>query len=119
MMQEYIICKKEDLVAMADAVREATGDVETYSVPELRDALINSYKNFSGIATMQPLTFTGIVDAVYDGSKAVNVEIPKMEVEINDLKQLKMLIDADMLPAVYATSGAILTDGNGKIILRY
>lgn len=47
-MQEYVICEKEDLVAMADAVREATGDVETYSVPELRDALINSYKNLSG-----------------------------------------------------------------------
>lgn len=47
-MQEYVICEKEDLVAMADAVREATGDVETYSVPELREALINSYKNLSG-----------------------------------------------------------------------
>lgn len=30
-----------------------------------------------GSATMQPLTFTGAVNATYDGSQAVNVEIPQ------------------------------------------
>lgn len=34
-------------------------------------------------------------------------------------EQLDMLIEADMLPAVHDSSGAILTDENGNIILRY
>jgi len=33
--------------------------------------------------------------------------------------QITMLVEADMLPAVHDASGAILTDENGKIILRY
>lgn len=33
--------------------------------------------------------------------------------------QLEMLIEADMLPAVHDVSGAILTDENGNIVLRY
>lgn len=33
--------------------------------------------------------------------------------------QLQLLIDNDMLPAVYDESGKILTDESGRIILRY
>lgn len=33
--------------------------------------------------------------------------------------QTEMLIEADLLPAVTTTSGAILTDSNGNIILKY
>lgn len=44
-------------------------------------------------------------------------------VEVNALpdntEQLEMLIEADLLPAVHDASGAILTDENGNIILRY
>lgn len=37
---------------------------------------------------------------------------------MGDLEQLNMLIETDMLPAVHDINGAILTDENGKIILR-
>lgn len=44
-------------------------------------------------------------------------------VEINaspdEAEQLEMLIEADMLLAVHDASGAILTDENGNVILRY
>lgn len=45
-----------------------------------------------------------------------NVEIDALP---NDTEQLEMLIEADLLPAVYDASGAILTDSNGNIVLRY
>lgn len=45
------------------------------------------------------------------------------DVEIDALpdnaEQLEVLIEADLLPAVYNANGAILTDENGNIILRY
>lgn len=45
-----------------------------------------------------------------------NVEIDALP---DDAEQISMLAEADMLPAVHDTSGAILTDQNGNIILRY
>lgn len=45
-----------------------------------------------------------------------NVQIDALP---DDAEQLDMLIEADLLPAVYDTNGAILTDENGNIILRY
>ncbi len=38
---------------------------------------------------------------------------------VDQESQIAMLIEVDMLPAVYDTNGAILTDENGNIILRY
>ena len=38
---------------------------------------------------------------------------------VTDTSQLSLLIETDMLPAVYNADGKILTDENGKIILRY
>lgn len=37
----------------------------------------------------------------------------------DDSEQIAMLAEADMLPAVYDASGAILTDQNGNVVLRY
>lgn len=45
-----------------------------------------------------------------------NVEIDALP---DNAEQLEMLIEADLLPAVHDASGAILTDENGNIILRY
>lgn len=45
-----------------------------------------------------------------------NVEIQTLP---NDLEQISMLIDTDLLPAVHDADGAILTDENGNVILRY
>lgn len=89
------------------------------------------------------LTFTGAASGVYDGSEPVEVEIPEegnkvffQEAEPEDAEtgdfwyveeedpdtdtsQLSLLIETDMLPAVHDADGKILTDENGKIILRY
>lgn len=39
-MNEKVICDMEDLVAIADATRSATGSNDTYSVSELSDAAV-------------------------------------------------------------------------------
>ena len=45
-----------------------------------------------------------------------NVEIDALP---NDVEQIAMLIEVNMLPSVHDASGAILTDTNGNVILRY
>lgn len=45
-----------------------------------------------------------------------NVEISAMPDEI---EQIKALVEADMIPTIQDVNGAILTDKNGNIILRY
>lgn len=55
-----------------------------------------------------------------DGVLSVNgTPISGGEVLTDDTEQLAMLIEADLLPAVHDTSGAILTDEKGNIVLRY
>jgi hypothetical protein len=39
MAQEFLICDKQELIAIADAVREKTGNTDTYTVSELPDAI--------------------------------------------------------------------------------
>lgn len=39
--QEKIICDKEDLVAIADRIRQVTGEAKNFNVPELRAAAIS------------------------------------------------------------------------------
>lgn len=38
---------------------------------------------------------------------------------VTEDEQIEMLIKTDLLPAVTTASGAILTDNNGNVILRY
>lgn len=45
-----------------------------------------------------------------------NVEIDTLP---DDAEQIAMLAEADMLPAVHDPDGAILTDQNGNVVLRY
>lgn len=63
-------------------------------------------------------------DYVYRETKTISYEalekrVEELEKNSGDAEVLTMLIDTDMLPAVHDTSGAILTDQNGNIILRY
>lgn len=55
-----VICEKEDLVAIADATRQATGSTETYDVPSLRKAVINTFAQGVGgvVLTGQKMTQT-------------------------------------------------------------
>ena len=48
-MSEKIICDREDLVAIADATRTATGNTGTYSVSELRDAAVAAIGSGGGL----------------------------------------------------------------------
>lgn len=41
-MSEKVLCEKSDLVAIADAVREATGSTENYNVSELTAATVET-----------------------------------------------------------------------------
>lgn len=45
--------------------------------------------------------------------------VAAMEKAGGDKAQLVLLIEADTLPAVHDSSGAILTDEKGNIVLRY
>lgn len=45
-----------------------------------------------------------------------NVEVDALP---DELEQVEILIESDMLPAVHDVNGAILTDENGNVILRY
>ena len=57
--------------------------------------------------------------AQLDERVAALEEQEKEEQQAEDLAAIAALIEADMLPAVHDASGAILTDENGNIILRY
>ena len=87
-------------------------DVDASGTATFSSVVLDSLKNPNAI------TFTGAVKATYDGSKPVEVEIPE-EDPVTDTSQLSLLIETDMLPAVHDADGKILTDENGKIILRY
>lgn len=49
----------------------------------------------------------------------VTIAIPDSGGNADEMEQLNALIETDMLPAVHDENSAILTDENGKIILRY
>ena len=40
-------------------------------------------------------------------------------ISASNIDQIAMLIESDMLPAVYNVDGKILTDKNNNVILRY
>lgn len=48
-----------------------------------------------------------------------NVNMPSTGGNVDQMEQLNMLIETDMLPAVYNETNKILTDENGNVILRY
>lgn len=47
-MSEKVLCEKSDLVAIADAVREATGNAENYNVSELSAATVEAISTGGG-----------------------------------------------------------------------
>ena len=74
-----------------------------------------SYSKQQNLTPEQQLlarTNIGAVDKGYIDSVIDNLEW-------NDAETLNLLIEEDMLPAVRNADGAILTDQNGNIVLRY
>lgn len=41
------------------------------------------------------------------------------DILVDDAEQLAMLVNLDMLPSVYNSNGAIVTDEHNNVILRY
>lgn len=57
--------------------------------------------------------------AVEGGYTGAETEFAAKLAGTDNMEQISMLIDADLLPAVYDKSGAILTNETGNIVLRY
>lgn len=79
-MSEKVICDKEDLTAIADAVRANTGSAETYNVPELSAAAVEVINNGGG----SPYSVLYVEQTLTDAQKAqarenIGVEIPSVE----------------------------------------
>ena len=85
---------------------------QNLSLPLVRcsEDVAEFYAVTGGNAQFNVLTIYGSEVGIMGG--AVNPETP-------DEEYVRMLIDTDMLPAVYNADGAILTDENGNVILRY
>lgn len=83
------------------------------------DGFITKTAVENGVRNPSSLTFTGAVNASYDGSEAVNVEIPQGgggTVETaDDAEVLQALADIDMMTAV-GGDDYVLTDENNNIL---
>lgn len=70
-MNEKVLCEKSDLVAIADAVREATGSTENYNVSELSAATVEAISAGGGpaytvyIGTTEPTSDIGVDGDIY------------------------------------------------------
>ena len=62
-MQEQIICNKEDLVAIADAVRENIGSTKSYNVPELSVAAVEAIGTSLSLTNAVLYTEQTLIDA--------------------------------------------------------
>ena len=59
-MSEKVLCEKSDLVAIADAVREATGSTENYNVSELSAATVEAISAGGSSGSVETCTVTGV-----------------------------------------------------------
>lgn len=92
MAQEYLICDKQELIAIADAVRVKTGNTDTYTVSELPDA-IETIEAGGGIeietstveiippANSRNLRYLGIMFNTLENKKIIKNDISGMELE--------------------------------------
>lgn len=85
---------------------------QNLSLPLVRcsEGVAEFYAVTGGNAQFNVLTIYGSEVGMMGG--AVNPETP-------DEEYVQLLIETDMLPAVYNADGKILTDSNGNVVLRY
>lgn len=74
-------------------------------------ALLDSVGNVSELQTEDKSSVVAAVNELF--------QRPSGGASMDDQVQVGLLIDCDMLPAVYDSNGAILTDEKGSIILRF
>ena len=141
---DAFLCRFGTMFNSPEGTTEWVMDVDQYGVAVFSDVIC------SALPSPNPIIFRGAVNETYDGSEEVIVEIPEggggnsvyfTENEppeaqtgdfwydesdgesgggsLSDAECLALLVETDMLPAVYNADGKILTDENGKIILRY
>ena len=65
------------------------------------------------------ITETGEYETLETTNKTIVGAINELNEKMSYSEQLTVLIEEDMLPAVHDTNGAILTDENGNVVLRY
>lgn len=86
-MSEMII-QKESLVAMADAIRESTGETKLYSLDEMYEKLCPDFiymlteDNYT--VTSLPNYITKIRDGLFYNSNIVSILLPESIIEIGD-----------------------------------
>ena len=87
-----------------------------------RDGLLKKVVDKTNQLQEQILDYENLRKELAMTVKTVNGNAPDEDgnVEVySEEAQLEVLIETDMLPAVHNTEGAILTDENGQIVLRY
>lgn len=95
---------------------------------EIVDYVINTPHNTNPVILKQMLKdvsspggnadLTGVVRSVNDKTPDENGNV-EIETIPDELEQIALLVELDMLPAIQDANGAILTDENGNVILRY
>ncbi len=95
---------------VADGINNTDYVVDTYA-----DVLVDFDDRLRALEAIDPLSYVKSVNGTTPDENG-NVKINELP---NDIEILTMLADADMLPAVCNSAGAILTDENGNPILRY
>lgn len=71
----YVIVDKDDLVAMADSVREATGSEETFDVDGLKDALIAAIEAGGGSGSGLNISNYDIFGGTFTPAEDVNSKL--------------------------------------------
>lgn len=112
-------------------LEERIGDIEKNSAETIKQA-VNDYLKENPIESgtsdavqyiAQTLTEEQQAQARTNIGAASAKEVSQLSEEkadkLTDEETIEMLIEADLLPAVTTTSGAILTDNNGNVVLRY
>lgn len=89
-MSEKVLCEKSDLVAIADAVREATGSTENYNVSELSAATIEAI-SVGGSGTLYTGTLVGVSTMADEGDDGGYVYRYNLE-DIPNISSKKLVV---------------------------
>lgn len=109
---------KENLVAAINEVAEKAGNVDEEDVLRIIEEYLAENPAGGGDSVYVLGEGETIEDAPEDADVVIDPNGEGTEIP-TEKDYLAMLIETDMLPAVHDASGAILTDENGKVILRY
>lgn len=115
-MSEKVLCDKEDLTAIADAIRTSTGSSETFNVPEL--STMASRMIASGGGTVE-VDATLTQEGMAADAKAVGDAIGALSEEILALDLNKVSFPVNEGGVDTGTAGQFaVSDGKGGIVWK-